>query len=509
MEEASKGGSRSWPLAAGLGAAAFALYLATLAPGLLWGDSARFVERSIGYAPGAEPGEHHLRNWLGLLANQLPWGSIPWRQNLVSAVFGALAVAQVVRVALLATGSRWGATFAAVALALSHTQWHLSAFCESYSLLAFLILVAVELLLRWRESGAARWAVGAAFVCGLAASDHLFTFVLGPVFALFLVVGRPWPRGAVLSLSWVPLLALAFLVGYAPSLAGGIRAHMETGRAWREVFYDLLDLRGQKYFADDPGDVLRFWGLGMLYLGYQFPFVSGLLGLLGLGASLRDGARRATLPLLVFLATFAWAGLYLQQRNVYLLLVGYAMFAIWIGRGAEALRAWFLRSVEGPVDAAMAGVLVLVALAPPLLYAVTPRVVDYLGVHPAGVEGLRAIHGRRATWILCPWKNGEDSAERFGREALKAASPGAAIVYDFTPGAVLSYVQRHEGFRPDVELVPLDRAAPHGDLAPWLERTLDRNDVFLADDAPVYGVDRLHERYDVTRVGPLWRVRRR
>ncbi|MEK7865110.1 MAG: DUF2723 domain-containing protein [Planctomycetota bacterium] len=508
MEQAPRTGGRAIPLALGL--AAFVLYLATLAPGLMWGDSARFCERSVAYLPGAEPGEHHLRNWFGRLANNLPWGTIPWRQNLVSAVFGALAVAWVARVAHYATGSSWGAAIAAAAFAASHTHWHLSVICESYSLLAFLILVATEMLLRWQETGHARWAVRASFVCGLAAADHLFAFVLGPVLALFLVVGRPWPPGVVRALRWVPLLALAALLGYLPALVGGLCVHLETGRPWHDLVYDLLDLRGGKYFAGDLRDVFRFYGRSILFLGFQFPLLAGLLGLLGLVLSVRDGLRRAALPLLVFLMTFAWAGLYLQQRNVYLLLVGYAMFAIWIARGAEALRSWLKGKVEGPVAAVMAAVLLLVVVLPPILYTVTPALTRRFGISIAGAESLRSIRGRPATWILLPWKNSEDSADRFARGALQVAPPRSIIVCDFTPAAVLSYAQHVDGLRPDVDLVPLERAlGAKDDMTVWLEANLGDREVFLASDSPAYRVDRLGDRYELTWCGPLLRVLRR
>ncbi len=508
MEQEPSTGGRAVPVVLGL--AAFVLYLATLAPGLMWGDSARFCERSIAYLPGAEPGEHHLRNWFGRVANELPWGSIPWRQNLVSAVFGALAVAWLARVALLVTRSPWGAAVAAAALAVSHTHWHLSAFCESYSLLEFLILVAVEMLLRWQETGDARWAIRASFVCGLAAADHLFTFVLGPVLALFLVVGRPWPASPLRALRWVPLLAAAFVLGYLPALVGAVRVHFETGSPWEDVFKNLLDLRGVKYFAASFGQALRFCGRAAMFLGYQFPLVGGILGLIGLVASLREGLRRMALPLLLFLATVVWAGLYQQQRNVYLLLIAWAMFALWIARGAEALRSWLKGRVEGPLAAVMAGVLLVTIVVPPVLYALTPALTQRFGITLAGAETLRSMQARPATWILLPWKHREDSAERYARRAYEVATPGAVIVYDFTPGTVLGYARNVNGARPDVQLIPIERIqGEKGDIVEWLGKNLDRRDVYLAGDAPVYRVDRLSERFDVTPCGPLLQVRRK
>lgn len=507
MEQAPANGGRLVPPLLGL--AAFVLYVATLAPGLMWGDSARFCERSILYVPGAEPGEHHLRNWFGRLANTLPWGTIPWRQNLVSAVFGALAVAWLARVGLLVTRSPWGAALAAAALAVSHTHWHLSAFCESYSLLAFLILVATELLLRWQETGDAKWAVRASFVCGLAAADHLFTLVLGPVLVLFLLVGRPRPE-VFRGIRWAPLLVLAFALGFLPALIGAVRMHVETERPWEDVFYDLLDLRGRKYFADDVRTIVRFHLRSILFLGFQFPFLAGILGLVGLVATLREGLRRAALPLLVFVMTIAWCGLYQQQRNVYLLLVAWVMFAIWIARGAESLRSWLKAKVKAPFGAVAAAVFLLTVVTPPILYAVTPAIAKRFDISIAGAESLRTFKARPATWILFPWKHREVSADRYASTAFEAAPPRSAIVCDFTPATVLSCHRRLHGSRPDVELVPLERAlGSEKDLSAWIEANLDRRPVLLASDDLPYRVDRLADRYHLTPCGPLLRVLRR
>ncbi len=507
MVEASKAGTGHGRLIAGLGAAAFLLYLCTLAPGLLWGDSARFADRSIGYLPGAEPGEHHLRNLVGRLANDLPIRTVPWRQNLVSAIFGALAVAQLASVVLFLGGSARGATVAAAALAVSHTHWHLSVICESYTLLELLLLVAMELLLRWQATGRAACVVGAAFVLGLAASDHLMTLVLGPAVVLFLVVGRPWPgaRAAARALPWIPLLAVVFATGYLPALSGAVRVHLETGRMWSTVFYDLLDLRGQKYLGGTGAlHVLTSYGKLALFTGYQFPLVAGILGVVGAVSSLRSGARRALLPLFLFLATFTWCGLYLQQRNVYLMIVAYAAFAVWVGRGAEVVLAkWGTK--------ALAVLLALSLAAPPLLYAATPTLVRRFHIPVGGAYAVRDMGVRdELRYFLVPWKNGEDSAERYGRQALTLAPPGSTIVHDFTPGAVLSYLQSREGIGREVRLMSIEHAlGRNDDLGPFVEAKGVRGDVFLADDAEVYRVDRLRARFDVTPVGPLLRVRKR
>lgn len=81
-------------LATLIGIAALALYVRTLAPSLLWGDSAEF--QTLSYTLGmSHPSGYMTQIMLGKLFTYLPVGNIAYRVNLMSAFFGALAVAQV------------------------------------------------------------------------------------------------------------------------------------------------------------------------------------------------------------------------------------------------------------------------------------------------------------------------------------------------------------------------------------------------------------------------------
>ncbi len=87
-------------VASGVGLVALALYLRTLAPGLLWGDPGEF-QFAAWLAGLAHPTGYPLYLILGWLwTHALPWGDPAWRMNLFSAAWGGVAVGLVYLTAL-------------------------------------------------------------------------------------------------------------------------------------------------------------------------------------------------------------------------------------------------------------------------------------------------------------------------------------------------------------------------------------------------------------------------
>ncbi|MDQ7029133.1 MAG: DUF2723 domain-containing protein [Ardenticatenia bacterium] len=128
---------------------AFALFAATLVPGVLSGDSGEF-----GYHPLVlgipHPNGYPFYLLTGALWQRLvPFGEPAWKMNLFSAFWGALAVAW-----LMAWLKRalplWGASLVAgVALAVWPDFWRYSTAAAVYSLHAFFLVVTPERLHAW------------------------------------------------------------------------------------------------------------------------------------------------------------------------------------------------------------------------------------------------------------------------------------------------------------------------------------------------------------------------
>ncbi|MHC4572306.1 MAG: protein O-mannosyl-transferase family, partial [Planctomycetota bacterium] len=83
-----------WYLAVLMGAAA--LYVLTCAPSVLWQDSGVYVYRIWHNDIQGDLGlalSHPLYIMVGIAVKHIPLGELAWRINLISALFGAVAIA--------------------------------------------------------------------------------------------------------------------------------------------------------------------------------------------------------------------------------------------------------------------------------------------------------------------------------------------------------------------------------------------------------------------------------
>lgn len=130
---------------------ALALYIRTLAPSLLWGDSAEF--QTLSYTLGmTHPSGYMTQIMIGKLFTLIPVGNIAYRVNLMSAFFGALAVAQVYLIVRLLGGQRIAGISAAMMLAFFPLFWWRALIAESYAPAAGMITTVWLLLLLWRRT---------------------------------------------------------------------------------------------------------------------------------------------------------------------------------------------------------------------------------------------------------------------------------------------------------------------------------------------------------------------
>jgi hypothetical protein len=171
-------------------AIAFALYRATLLPGVDLGDSGSFQtmvgSRSItprdGYPLYFATGAATL--WLT--------GAEPARAlNLMSAIEAAAACGLVVIVGVELSGSIAAAVGASLLLAASYTFWSQAIIAEVYSLHLALVALTLLLLLRW-AAVPSMWRLFAFFaVYAVAFGNHLSMILLLPGYTAFLLLAAP------------------------------------------------------------------------------------------------------------------------------------------------------------------------------------------------------------------------------------------------------------------------------------------------------------------------------
>ena len=183
-------GSLAWLLAQ-------LVYFWTAAPTVTFRDSGDFITAAAHFGIPHPPG-YPLWTMLAWLFTRLPLGNTAWEVNLLSGVFGALAVGLLA--ALMSSLSRWlGArpgTSAIVALsfglagAFSRPVWSQAVVAEVYTLHLLLTMGLVYVLYRWIRDPAWRSGYFASLLmlC-LGLSNHHLTlvFVPLPLLVLFLV----------------------------------------------------------------------------------------------------------------------------------------------------------------------------------------------------------------------------------------------------------------------------------------------------------------------------------
>jgi hypothetical protein len=164
--------SRTDLLIAGLiGIAALALYIRTLAPSLLWGDTAEF--QTLSYTLGmTHPSGYMTQIMLGKFFTYIPVGNIAYRVNLMSAFFGALAVAETYLIVRLLGGWRVAGLSACLLLALTEGFWWRALLAESYAPAAGMLATVWLLVLVWRKTGKPVFLFLAGLAGGLSLGIH-------------------------------------------------------------------------------------------------------------------------------------------------------------------------------------------------------------------------------------------------------------------------------------------------------------------------------------------------
>ena len=196
----------------GSGAAAFAVYVWTLAPGLIDirdTPAFQYMGRVLGIPH--QPGYpfYLLISWA---FSYLPVGSLAYRMNLLSAVFGAGTVT-VAYFVLRRAGCRIAvAAGTATAAGLGPVVWSQCLIAEVYSLESFLIMSTVLALLRWRDGRREAVFYGAALLFGLAVAHHPNGVLLAPgVLAFVWITDRRWLLDLRRTAVAIILAAAAFL----------------------------------------------------------------------------------------------------------------------------------------------------------------------------------------------------------------------------------------------------------------------------------------------------------
>ena len=180
---------------------ALLLYLRTLAPGVLGGDSGEF-QFAAWLGGFAHPTGYPLYLLLGWLwTHLLPLHDPAWRMNAFSALLGAVATGLVYVLALRmlrqVTFNPWPrllAIFAALTFTVTPTFWSQATLAEVYTLNVALVAAILLGMVTWGQTGSRRALYLTALLYGLSLAHHRTTLLYLPAIAVYLwLVARAAP----------------------------------------------------------------------------------------------------------------------------------------------------------------------------------------------------------------------------------------------------------------------------------------------------------------------------
>jgi tetratricopeptide (TPR) repeat protein len=299
--------TRLWPVA--IFAASLIVYVATLPPDVLPGDSGELIAAS--YTLGiAHPPGYPLYVMAGkVFASVVRLGSVAYRYNLLSAVFAALASALVFLTATRLRVQRLVALAVALGLATTQAFWLQATTAEVYALNGFFTALMFYIAVSAKPLGQRAFLL-LGLVGGLAVSHHLsMTYALASSLVVAIVgLGLvPRPRTVLFSAG---LLALGLTVWlYVP-----IRSAQQPLLTWGDTarvggFLSHVTAQGYKWRLRSPDlaarvmDWLGFFKVLAVSAGWPL----AALAALGVATNVRRRGLLAGFVVLVVLFAFHYA----------------------------------------------------------------------------------------------------------------------------------------------------------------------------------------------------------
>jgi len=428
-------------LAMGLFTAVLAVYLRTLCPTLYWGDSGEMA--AVAAVLGVpHPTGYPLYCLFGHVWTLIfPFGSIVWRLNVLSAIFGSLAVVCLYGFARTIRLPRPLALMAGGLLAFSFTFWQQSLITETYSLAALCTCLLLFLAARWHARGCRNTDLTLLAVAyGFALTCHQTNTLFLPGFLAFILWSAPhlsrlreravrgvWARA--LGLGALPLLSYLYLP---------LRARAHAACNWGDpetLFAFYYHVTGRAYagamFHPPPGFALyKLLSWATSELPGQFPWLLVAFAGLGLICFWLKAAERPLALLLtwILLSDIGFVSNYPIYNGYIYYIPSYVVLSACAGRGLLGL--WQATEPRLAISKrpafAMLGAFCVLAIIP--MQAAAHRHVD----------------------LSHNW-----TCYDYGRNLLASVpAQGLLIVNDDdTASASMTYLQTVEGYRPDVVVV--------------------------------------------------------
>ena len=333
-----------------IGIIALALYIRTLAPSLLWGDSAEF--QTLSYTLGmTHPSGYMTQIMFGKLFTYIPVGNIAYRVNLMSAFFGALAVAETYLIVRLLGGWQIASISAAILLALTEGFWWRALLAESYAPAAGMLSTIWLAVLLWRNSGKWLYLFLAGLAGGMSVGIHSTVIMTAVAVLVFMALTArrraDWLAAATGALLGVALTFAFFLyldhndppssiynTVYRPNLSAfGLSPDQFNAPIKRFFVIFPANHFWSYYFTGSPAEINR----RLVEYFSSIPLWAIVLIVLGALTLVRERPPEGLYPLLSFLVIWGFATTvsFSVYREFYVPVA--VIVSVWFGLGASKL----------------------------------------------------------------------------------------------------------------------------------------------------------------------------
>jgi hypothetical protein len=476
------------------------LYILSCAPTVLWQDSGliqyRIWHNDIEGFSGLAL-SHPLFYIIAIVAKYLPLGEFFYRVNLVSAIAGAVTIANIFLLVRLWLDKNLPAVVAAIILAVSHTFWSHASIIETYTLWTAIFTAELIMLLRYVKTERAAYLYWLGLLNGLAIAVHnlaLIPFLCYAVFFIFLLVKKN------IYLRDLAIIVLLWIVGALPYEYLIIKNIIQSGDVTGNLASAAFGARWQGAVLNTSLSA-KIIKENLLFILLNFPtpnfllFFAGLFGLFKV--SKNQGNRNVLLGLIVLFFIFAFR--YNVPDRFAFFLPFYCMVSVFAGLGAY----FFLEQINRKVFVVL---VLLFSFLPVAVYAVAPAWAEKMQFNLGTRNNVPYRNDYK--YFLQPWKTGYRGAERFADEALDAVENNAIIFADSTTVAPLLLVQEIKGRRPDVKVV--SGVISSKDAPSFNEHTVEQllkyRTVYVVSRQAEYCPSFILDNYNLVQVGHLWRV---
>ncbi len=455
------------------------LYTYTLAPNLLWGDSAQYQRLANGWKVEMLPRGHILYSYLVKIVNIIPFFNTAVKVNFFSAFWASLTLPFLFLVILLITKDKLSSLVGTIIFGLSHTFWLHAVRAEVHTLQLFLIAFSFYLLLLWYKDGKRKLLFLSFLLIGISLDNHIVSIGLLPAMLFLTLKKHPNIRQHIITA----------LLGLIPGLL--ILFFLRTN--FLSTYKIVLCI-----FMKHSFSVLKNAYLFLLFLVYQF-LIPTSIGLFGIRSLYKKDKTIFYFLIFAFLGNILEVIILPIHDQYVLLLPSFFVFAIFIGIGLSVLFKNIKMSAVRKISFTVA-----FCLLPIIVYWGTPRLLKNFRVN---IINIRTLCKRdNYTFFLFPPKNGYYGAYDFAKETLNNLPEDAVLLADFTIAQPLLYLQEIENFRRDIEIN--DIWWKGGKQAQYLLEKSKTHPVFIADNNKYYNIEELRKQFSIVHYGYIYKLTR-